>query len=81
LGVSSSLRAASANSNLLRAAAPLAPGDVRVTLYERLAALPHCNPDVEAIALPGRRRLARAAGRRGCRPDLEPQYAHGVGAS
>jgi chromate reductase len=54
LGVSGSLRAASANSNLLRAAAALAPADVRVTLYEGLAALPHFNPDVEAISSPDR---------------------------
>lgn len=52
LGISGSLRAVSANSNLLRAAAVLAPEDVRVTLYQGLAALPHFNPDVEAVSLP-----------------------------
>jgi hypothetical protein len=52
LGVSGSLRAHSANTALLRAAAIVAPEDVRITLYEGLGALPHFNPDVEAVALP-----------------------------
>lgn len=79
MGVSGSLRAVSANSNLLRAAAALAPEDVRVTLYEGLATLPHFNPDVEAVSLP-----APVAGWRaqvGAADAIlisSPEYAHGV---
>jgi chromate reductase, NAD(P)H dehydrogenase (quinone) len=79
LGVSGSLRAVSANSNLLRAAAALAPEDVRVTLYEGLAALPHFNPDVEAISLPAP--VADWRGQVGAADAIlisSPEYAHGV---
>lgn len=79
LGVSGSLRARSANSDLLRAAAALAPDDLTITLYDGLASLPHFNPDVQAIALPPPvadwRRQVDAA-------DAilisSPEYAHGV---
>jgi NAD(P)H-dependent FMN reductase len=43
----SSLRTASLNTALLRAAITLAPEGVEITLYDRLGALPHFNPDLE----------------------------------
>lgn len=79
LAVSGSLRANSANSELLRAAAALATPDLRVTLYEGLGALPHFNPDIEAVALPPHVAEWRA------QVDAadailisSPEYAHGV---
>src|SRR5947209_14509685 len=45
LAISGSLRAASYNTALLRAAAELAPGTVEVELYDGLEALPPYNED------------------------------------
>ena len=56
LAISGSLRAASSNTTLLRAAARLMPAGVVVQPYENLGGLPHFNPDleeVENVALPG----------------------------
>lgn len=47
LAISGSLRVVSSNTALLRAAARLAPEDVEVTLYGKLADLPHFNPDLD----------------------------------
>jgi NAD(P)H-dependent FMN reductase len=82
LGVSGSLRAISANSNLLRAAATLAPAGVRVTLYERLGTLPHFNPDVEAAGLPPPVAEWRALiGAADAVLISSPEYAHGIPGS
>jgi chromate reductase, NAD(P)H dehydrogenase (quinone) len=79
LGVSGSLRVSSANSDLLGAAATLAPGDVRVTLYRGLGALPHFNPDVEALSLPAPVADWRAqVGAADAILISSPEYAHGV---
>jgi NAD(P)H-dependent FMN reductase len=79
LGVSGSLRAASANTALLRAAAIVAPEDVRITLYEGLGALPHFNPDLEAVALPAAVAAWRAlVGAADAVLISSPEYAHGV---
>ena len=81
LAVSGSLRAGSSNTNLLRAAALLAPQDVTVTLYDGLGTLPPFNPDLDeewSSPLPAVtewRSLLRAA------DDVlisTPEYAHGV---
>lgn len=45
LGISGSLRAASYNTALLRAAAELAPADIELELYESLESLPPYNED------------------------------------
>lgn len=81
LGVSGSLRASSANSDLLRAAAALAPRNVQVTIYEGLGALPHFNPDLQAANVPlpapvadWRAQVAAADGIL----ISSPEYAHGV---
>lgn len=49
LAISGSLRAASSNTAFLRAAAHLAPEGVEINLYERLASLPHFNPDLDVL--------------------------------
>jgi chromate reductase, NAD(P)H dehydrogenase (quinone) len=79
LAISGSLRAASSNSTLLRAARMLAPAGVEVVVYDRLGDLPHFNPDVDDAGAPplvqGFRAQLKAA-------DAvlisSPEYAHGV---
>jgi NAD(P)H-dependent FMN reductase len=81
IGISGSLRKHSSNAALLRAAARVAPGGVRLHLYDGLGELPHFNPDLdeEGSAPPApvaelRRLLIEA--------DAvlisSPEYAHGV---
>jgi len=65
LAISGSLRAASYNTALLRAAAELAPEGVTVEFYEGLDRLPHYNEDLDTDAPPFevarlRERIARA---------------------
>ena len=52
LGISGSLRAASYNTALLRAAAELAPANVEIELYQDLEALPPYNEDRDTDAPP-----------------------------
>jgi chromate reductase, NAD(P)H dehydrogenase (quinone) len=51
VAIAGSLRAASYNKGLLRAAAELAPPDIRVDIYD-LASLPLYNQDLEKTGLP-----------------------------
>ena len=82
LAISGSLRAASSNTALLRAAGALAPEGVEVVLYEGLAGLPHFNPDLDDLdtgtappAVVGfRSRLDASDGV----SISSPEYAHGV---
>ena len=78
LAISGSLRAASLNSALLRAAVCLAPADVRVELFTELGKLPLFNPDLEITDLPPlthfHARLVEADGV----IIASPEYAHGV---
>lgn len=78
LAISGSVRAASTNSALLRAAAEAAPEGMEVTLYQDLGKLPIFNPDhTESLppVVAELRRLALA-----CDGLLisSPEYAHGV---
>lgn len=79
LGLSGSLRAASTNTALLRAAARAAPPAIDLTLYDGLGRLPVFNPDLEGAASPAevldlRDRVLRADGLViAC-----PEYAHGI---
>lgn len=79
LAISGSLRAASTNTALLRAAQRLAPAGLVITLYDGLGQLPVFNPDDDVDpALPAvgdfRRRLRESDGLLvAC-----PEYAHGV---
>jgi chromate reductase len=61
LGVAGSLRAASFNRALLRAAVELAPSGVEITTFDELAALPLYDGDVEAAGDPIAVRSLRAA--------------------
>jgi NAD(P)H-dependent FMN reductase len=78
LAISGSLRLASSNTALLRAAAQLAPEGVEVVLYTGIGELPHFNPDLEGSEPPSvlgfRDALQCAAGVL----FSTPEYAHGV---
>jgi len=81
LAISGSLRGDSSNTTLLRAAGQLAPDDVEIRLYDKLAELPHFNPDLDiedGVALSSaadfRRQLQAADGVL----ISTPEYAHGV---
>lgn len=82
LAVSGSLRAASTNSALTRAAAALAPDGVRVRIYEGLDTLPHFSPDRDGDAAPDsvhewRAQVGAAAGVL----FVTPEYAFGIPGS
>lgn len=78
LAISGSLRAASINSALLRAAARLAPPDMWITLFNGAGELPLFNPDLElqipteVLALHTQVAAADAL------LVASPEYAHGV---
>jgi NAD(P)H-dependent FMN reductase len=79
LAISGSLRAASTNTNLLKAAAALAPEDVTLSLYDGLGDLPPFNPDVDkdpphAAVADFRSQLRQSDGV----IFSTPEYAHGV---
>ena len=59
LGISGSLRAASHNSALLRAAQELAPPGMEVEIYDGIGTLPHYDQDLEAEAPESVRTLRR----------------------
>ena len=84
LAICGSLRAASSNAALLRAAARIAPPSLELTVYEGLRELPHFDPDldVEGAAAPApvavlRAGISAAHGLVIC----SPEYAHGVPGS
>lgn len=79
LALSGSLRVASSNSVLLRAAARLAPENVEVRLYERMGELPHFNPELEVpdVVRELKREVAEADGVVFC----TPEYVHGLPGS
>jgi NAD(P)H-dependent FMN reductase len=81
LAISGSLRKGSSNTELLRAAALLAPDGVTLRLYDELDKLPHFNPDLEDN-LPGAVRRLRAfvQGAAGLLIS-SPEYARGVPGS
>ena len=79
LAISGSLRAASTNTTLLKAAAALVPEDVRLNLYHGLGDLPPFNPDLDkdppqAAVADFRCQLRQSAGV----IFSTPEYAHGV---
>jgi chromate reductase len=78
LAISGSVRAASTNTALLRAAVKAAPEGVAVTLYAGLSELPVFNPDHTEDLPPAVAELRRLT--LGCDGLLisSPEYAHGV---
>jgi chromate reductase len=78
LGLSGSLRAASQNTALLRAAARVAPRAVRVQVYPSLGDLPLFNPDLEATDPAPVARLRERIIAADALLIASPEYAHGV---
>ena len=81
LAISGSLRARSSNTEVLRAAARLAPASTEVRLFDGLALLPAFNPDDDVPDRPladGVRRLRDEVARADALLISTPEYAHGV---
>lgn len=78
LAISGSLRAASINSAFCRAAAALAPADIRIQVLAVLGDIPGFNADLESA--PPRVVQALRAAVSGCDAMIiaSPEYAHGV---
>jgi NAD(P)H-dependent FMN reductase len=78
LGVSGSLRAASVNSALLRAAARLTPPGTVLTVVDALGARPLFNPDLEGSEPPSVHAFRHALRDADAVVIASPEYAHGV---
>jgi len=78
LAISGSLRAASSNTTLLRAAAMLAPEGIEVSLCDKLGDLPHFNPDLEGAEPPVVKDFCAQVGAADGIIISSPEYAHGV---
>jgi chromate reductase, NAD(P)H dehydrogenase (quinone) len=79
LAISGSLRSASSNGALVRAAAELAPDGVDVRVYTALADLPHFNPDLDGDVPPVSVTQLRAELAASDAVLISsPEYAHGV---
>ncbi|HEY0064708.1 MAG TPA: NADPH-dependent FMN reductase [Telluria sp.] len=78
LGISGSLRQASINSALLRAAQRLVPDGVALTIFDGVGALPLFNPDLEADLPAPVRALHAAVAQADALLIASPEYAHGV---
>lgn len=78
LALCGSLRAASINAALLRAAARLAPPEIPVTLFAGLGSLPLFNPDLEPAPPPAVLALRSAVAQADALLIASPEYAHGV---
>ena len=78
LALSGSLRAASINSMLLRAAAKLAPAGIEVSVFQGLGELPLFNPDLEAHPPPTVTPFFQAVAEADALLIASPEYAHGV---
>jgi NAD(P)H-dependent FMN reductase len=84
LAISGSLRDRSSNSEVLRAAARLALPNMAFEFYSSLGALPHFNPDLDAIgsvAPPTVATLRAAVDSADALLISSPEYAHGVPGS
>jgi NAD(P)H-dependent FMN reductase len=78
LGISGSLRAASINSALLRAAVRVAPAEVSLTIFRGAGELPLFNPDLEARLPSSVSALHAAVTASDALLFASPEYAHGV---
>lgn len=78
LAISGSLRAASINSALLRAACRLAPAGVAIELFTGLGELPIFNPDLEDRPLVPVTRFRAQVAAADALVIASPEYAHGV---
>ena len=79
LAISGSLRAASSNTAMLRAAAALAPSTIELTLFDGIGNLPHFNLDVDGETVSPFVTDFRTALRTADAVIFSvPEYAHGV---
>jgi NAD(P)H-dependent FMN reductase len=78
LAVCGSLQAKSGNRTLLETAAATAPEGVEVVLYDRLAELPHFNPDLESSAPESVKALRRAIAESDAVLIASPEYGHSL---
>lgn len=78
LALSGSLRKASLNSALLRAAARLAPPPLIVSVFDRIGELPLFNPDFETRPAPSLTAFYRRVAAADALLIASPEYAHGV---
>jgi chromate reductase len=79
LAISGSLRAASSNTAVLRAAARLAPAGVSIVLFDGIAELPFFNPDLDGDMVPAPVVAFRALiGKADGILISSPEYARGV---
>jgi chromate reductase, NAD(P)H dehydrogenase (quinone) len=78
LGISGSLRAASTNTALLRAAALVAPPSIDVTVCENLGLLPHFNPDFDGDQPVVVREFRQQVASSSAIIFSTPEYAHGL---
>jgi NAD(P)H-dependent FMN reductase len=78
LALSGSLRTASTNSMLLRAAARLAPAEMDVSSYAGLGSLPLFNPDLEVYCPASVIAFRQAVADADALLFASPEYAHGV---
>jgi chromate reductase len=78
LAISGSLRAASLNSALLRAARRLAPAGIDITLYDGMGTLPLFNPDLLESDPPAVAQLRAAVIDSAALLIASPEYAHGI---
>ena len=78
LAISGSLRQASINSALCRAAARLAPAELRITIFPGLGGLPLFNPDVEGDPPAAVEAFRLAVGNADALLIASPEYAHGI---
>lgn len=81
LALSGSLRRASINSAMLRAAARLAPAPIEVNVFTQLGDLPLFNPDSEAAPGDAVQQFRRAVAQADALIFASPEYAHGVTGS
>lgn len=78
VAISGSVRVASSNSTLLRAAATSAPAGLTIAIYDGLEALPHFNPDRDETPPPSVAAFRRLLADADAIVISSPEYAHGV---
>jgi chromate reductase, NAD(P)H dehydrogenase (quinone) len=78
LGISGSLRKASINSALLRAAKRLAPPEIEFTVFGGVGDLPLFNPDLETTLPKEVLALHKAVANADALLFASPEYAHGI---
>ena len=78
LAISGSLRRASSNSEVIRAAAKLAPAGTECIEYAGLGSLPQFNPDDEMASIAAVEEWRRALAEADAVLISSPEYAHGV---